>query len=285
MDVTGEPMTEAFQLECQIDQAIRFAQSVENESRTMAAEGEFLHAAMAQRASAHVGNGNGLRISAERNRQKWVHERISQEGLVRARRFGWFDTYTFTKAMAEQLLYKQRDGVPMVILRPSIVESSLAQPEPGWIEGFRMSSPIVFGFGKGVVPDFPGKRDSVVDFIPLDFVVSSLLASVPSASDAKGLAVFQVATGFENPLRLGELVEYCAEYFRQSPARFDSGQPFVPQSWKYRSPAEFEMWLACQPVLQPPVRRLPPSFLPLRNGKYARTLPVVRERRANGFLL
>lgn len=33
---------------------------------------------------------------------------------------GWPNTYTFTKALAEKMLLQQRDGLPIVIVRPSI---------------------------------------------------------------------------------------------------------------------------------------------------------------------
>lgn len=33
---------------------------------------------------------------------------------------GWPNTYTFTKALAEKMLLQQGDGLPIVIVRPSI---------------------------------------------------------------------------------------------------------------------------------------------------------------------
>jgi len=57
--------------------------------------------------------------------------------LFRARAFGWQDTYVFTKAMAEMLMVSGRDDLPVVIVRPSVIESTYSQPFPGWIEGHR----------------------------------------------------------------------------------------------------------------------------------------------------
>ena len=56
---------------------------------------------------------------------------------ARAKKFGWQDTYIFTKAMGEMIVDSMRDDLPTVIIRPSIVESSLKEPFPGWIEGNR----------------------------------------------------------------------------------------------------------------------------------------------------
>jgi nucleoside-diphosphate-sugar epimerase len=241
--VTRVNGAEFFRIESEIAWAQRMAQSVENESRTPAATSRFRHDALSQLQSARINGHNRIDVVAEKNRQRWVRENLAQEGLSRARRYGWFDTYTFTKAMGEQLLVSSSNGVPVIILRPSIIESSLSQPEPGWIEGFRMSSPILFGYGKGEVPDFPGKRDSVIDFIPLDFVVSALLVSLTRAREGKNPKVFHVASGSENPLRLCDLMQYCLEYFRQFPLP-TSFSCCVPQPWEYRSRDEFDRWLA-----------------------------------------
>ena len=238
---TGMTNAPPYRIENEIAWALRVAQSVEDESRTSAATSKFRNDALSQLSSVRV-TGKRLETVAERNRQRWIRENLAEQGLSRARRYGWFDTYTFTKSMGEQLL-STGNGVPVIILRPSIIESSLAQPEPGWIEGFRMSSPILFGYGRGELPDFPGKRDSVIDFIPLDFVVSAILVSLTTARDSNNPKVFQIASGSENPLRLWDLMQYTHEYFRQFPLR-TSLQHVGQQPWHYRSRDEFDQWLA-----------------------------------------
>jgi fatty acyl-CoA reductase len=239
-DLMGVGHGEPFRAECEIEKALRLGRSIESESRASAARNEFRHAALSQLPLGRPCDGDTLDWTAERKRQQWVRDVLSKEGLGRARKFGWFDTYTFTKAMGEQLLAKYSDGVPVIILRPSIVESSVNQPEPGWIESYRMSSPILFGYGKGEVPDFPGNRNSVIDLIPVDFVVSALLASLTSASVGMTPKVFHVGSSSENPLRFCELIEYSREYFQHLPLHYDSC-PLPP--WKYRSQDEFDAWM------------------------------------------
>ena len=41
------------------------------------------------------------------------------------------------------------------ILRPSIIESALQIPHPGWIEGFKMAEPLILAYGRGELPEFP----------------------------------------------------------------------------------------------------------------------------------
>jgi nucleoside-diphosphate-sugar epimerase len=233
---------EPFRVEGEIERALRLAQSVEIESQTPSARSEFRHEAKAHLPSGRVPNPHELKLWAERKRQHWVGNTLSREGFSRARRYGWFDTYTFTKAMGEQLLVKSSNGENVIILRPSIIESSLMEPEPGWIEGFQTSTPILFGYGKGEIPDFPGKRDGFIDFIPVDFVVSAILAGLATGAEGKGPRVLHVASSSENPLRLEELMEYSREYFRRLPMRTETVLALQP--WKYRSRHMFNWWLA-----------------------------------------
>ena len=241
-DLMGFANGERFRTEHEIALAQRLGESVERESQTSAALDEFRQSAIAQLRSARITGADPLDDAVEQNRRRWVCHRLSKEGLSRAHRFGWIDTYSFTKALGEQLLVKSANGVPIIILRPSVVESTLQEPEPGWIEGFRMSSPVLFGFGQGVLPEFPAKRDAVIDIIPADFVVSALLVSLTAAPRGSNPKVFQVASGWENPLRWHQLMEYTHDYFSQLPLRDDSG-PIMPRAWTYPSSRAFDAWV------------------------------------------
>lgn len=173
-------------------------------------------------------------ISSRRSRQpRDIHHQLVQLGLEHARRRGWHDTYTFTKALGEQLLVKYRDQVPTVILRPSIIESTLREPISGWIDGFRVGDPLFVGFGQGLLKDFPGRPRTIGDFIPCDFVVNAILAAAPRCAQEGGLQVYQIATGQLNPLRLGELYELVREYFSRHPMTDRKGKYIEPPKWTW----------------------------------------------------
>ena len=103
-------------------------------------------------------------------------------GSERARMYGWQDTYVFTKAMGEQLLAAERGDVPLAIIRPSIIEGALKEPFPGWIEGVRMADPLILAYGKGLIRGFVGDSRGVIDLVPVDAVVSVMLASLPATA-------------------------------------------------------------------------------------------------------
>ena len=80
---------------------------------------------------------------AEQRRKDWVSKRLTRYGRSRARSLGWPDVYTFTKAMGERAVEELADleDLPLSIVRPSIIESALFHPAPGWIDGFKMADP------------------------------------------------------------------------------------------------------------------------------------------------
>lgn len=55
----------------------------------------------------------------------------------RAATYGWSTTYHFSKAMAEMVLHETRGDIPVLVIRPSVIESCYKEPQPGWIEGNR----------------------------------------------------------------------------------------------------------------------------------------------------
>lgn len=53
------------------------------------------------------------------------------------------NTYTYTKALAEQLLEERCGNVPLVIVRPSIVTAALKEPVPGWVDNMNGATGII----------------------------------------------------------------------------------------------------------------------------------------------
>lgn len=154
-------------------------------------------------------------VDAVRRRVEAIEDpgELVEAGLRRARRRGWHDTYTYTKALGEQLFTRYRGDVPGLVLRPAIIESAVRSPEPGWVEGFRMMDPLIVAFGQGQLFEFPGSPESLVDIVPVDTVVNALLAAVPWTHREGGPRVYQVGSGVENPLLLKELRDLLEEYF------------------------------------------------------------------------
>jgi len=169
----------------------------------------------------------------ERLRQEWVKDKLVDAGVARAASLGWPDAYPYTKALGERALLEHRGDVPVSIVRPSIIESAVAEPRPGWIRGFRMADPIIISYARGLLKEFPGIPEGIIDVIPVDLVVAAIIDVAAVGPDPAGPSVYQVASGSRNPLRYGELVDEVRSFFTASPIHDGDGQPIEVPEWSF----------------------------------------------------
>jgi len=185
--------------------------------------------------------GAGLHLLAERAerlREAWVKEQMVEIGQARAQSLGWPDAYPYTKALGERALVAEYgESVPITIIRPSIIESALAEPRAGWIRGFRMAEPIIISYARGLLREFPGVPEGVTDVIPVDLVVAAIIAvagdTLLQADPYPGPTVYHVASGVRNPFRYGRLVELVTAWFIEHPLYDADGQPIVVPEWSF----------------------------------------------------
>ena len=172
---------------------------------------------------------------AEQRRKDWVSKRLTHYGRSRARSLGWPDVYTFTKAMGERAVEELADleDLPLSIVRPSIIESALVHPAPGWIDGFKMADPIIRAYGLGQIPEFPGIPEGISDIIPVDMVVNAILAVAGTPPPPRSPAYYHVSSGSRNPLQYHELYRYVRQYFEAHPLpERGRGEHKVPE-WSF----------------------------------------------------
>jgi fatty acyl-CoA reductase len=174
----------------------------------------------------------------ERLRQRWVQDRLVERGRAQARALGFTDIYSFTKALAEYAVTELQGDLPVSIVRPSIIESALAEPFPGWLEGFRMAEPLILAFARAALPEFSGLPDAVMDIVPADLVVNAVLAVAAAPPPLGQHRIYHVTTGSQNPLRLRQLYELCGEYFERHPLRDRWGQAVGTPTWTFPSRGE-----------------------------------------------
>ncbi|MGY5765453.1 HAD-IB family hydrolase [Brachybacterium sp. DNPG3] len=174
--------------------------------------------------------------AAEEARRAWVDERLIDFGRTRAQSVGWTDIYTFTKAMAEQVAEQMwaGNGHRVSFVRPSIIESAMVTPYPGWIDGYKVADPLIMAYGRGALPEFPGLADSILDVIPVDYVVNVIVALATQEVSRRGEdAYFQVVSGASNPLPLHEMFSAVHDYFVEHPLEDDKGRPIRVPEWTF----------------------------------------------------
>lgn len=180
-----------------------------------------------------------LAAKTEQRRSSWVSDQLVEAGRTRAASLGWPDAYAYTKALGEKALFEQRGDLPVSVVRPAIIESSLAEPSPGWIRGFRMAEPVIISYARGLLKEFPGVPEGIIDVIPVDLVcgaICAVAADGPARNEDGTLApprIVQSASGSANPLRYRRLVDNVRTWFTENPVYDSDGQPIVVPEWNF----------------------------------------------------
>jgi long-chain acyl-CoA synthetase len=169
------------------------------------------------------GRGKVLEEEVVRVKRKFVERQLADMGMERAQFWGFPNTYTYTKSIGEQIVAKS--GLRWTIVRPSIVESTLAFPFPGWNEGFNTSAPLIYILRQGGL-QIPG-RDQGLDVIPCDLVVAGMMLALGELLEGKPKAVYQLASGDTNRCTMRRFVELTGLYKRQYYQRTGKGGPVI----------------------------------------------------------
>jgi len=91
---------------------------------------------------------------------------------------------------------------------------------------------VIISYAKGLLKQFPGVPEGIVDVVPVDLVVAvtlTLAAKGPSPEPA----VYHVATGSRNPLHYRRLVDLVRDYFSDNPLYDSEGQPIPVADWSF----------------------------------------------------
>jgi len=142
----------------------------------------------------------------KRNRQRWVRNRLVRVGMKRAQYLGWPNTYTFTKSLGESILVERSGDLPIVIVRPSIVESSERTPFTGWNEGINTSGPLSYLLGTNF-RQLPSNERKCLDVIPVDMVTRGMTLIAAALVERRHARLYQLATSAVNPVNMGRSIE------------------------------------------------------------------------------
>jgi long-chain acyl-CoA synthetase len=164
---------------------------------------------------------DAMGLAVARERKVWTRTRLTELGVERSAFWGWPNIYTYTKALGEQLVAAE-SGIVRSIVRPSIVESALEYPFPGWNEGFTTTAPIIFLVLKGQTK-IPANDKLILDITPVDQVASVMLAVAAQACVEEPALVHQAATGDSNPNNMDRIIGLVGLYKRKHFQEKDTG--------------------------------------------------------------
>jgi len=141
-----------------------------------------------------------------RYRSRWLRTHLTEAGTRRAHQLGWPNTYTFTKSLAESLLQQRGADLPIAVVRPSIVESSLAEPFQGWNEGVNTSGPLSYLLGT-YFRQLPSNERKCLDLIPVDVVSRGMTLIAAALVGRRHQRLYQLATSANNPCDMRRSIE------------------------------------------------------------------------------
>lgn len=141
-------------------------------------------------------------IRKERNR--WIRDQGIEFGIQRAHHWGWPNIYTFTKSIGESIL--ATEDLPIAIVRPSIVESSISQPFRGWNEGVNTTAPLSYLLST-YFRQLPSNKRKRLDVIPVDLVCRGLTLISAALIQRRHERVYHLATSATNPTDMRRTIE------------------------------------------------------------------------------
>jgi thioester reductase-like protein len=116
--------------------------------------------------------------------------------------------YERSKFEAELALRSEGAGLPLQILRPSIVVGDSAT---GRTSSFNVLYAPLKAFARGKVPAIPARRDSPVDIVPVDYVADRVHELATGGPDG----TFHLVAG-RNATTVGRLLELSSQQFGRS---------------------------------------------------------------------
>lgn len=91
------------------------------------------------------------------------------------------NTYTYTKAVAESLLVERAKkllpGVPIAMVRPSIVAGIWRQPICGWVDNFNGPTGVILSMMTGAIQAMHAYPNYCADIVPVDIVANLIICT------------------------------------------------------------------------------------------------------------
>ena len=150
--------------------------------------------------------GEELENHVRRYRNRWLRNALTEAGVKRARELGWPNTYTLTKSLAESLIAKRAADLPVAVVRPSIVETSVREPFLGWNEGINTSAPLSHLLGT-YFRQLPSNERKCLDLIPVDVVCRGMVLVAAALVERRHERLYQLATSAVNPCDMRRSIE------------------------------------------------------------------------------
>jgi long-chain acyl-CoA synthetase len=212
--------------------------------------------------------GTALENQVRKGRVRWLKTYLTEAGTRRAKELGWPNTYTLTKSLAESLIVKYGAGVPVAVVRPAIVETSVSKPFLGWNEGINTSASLSYLLGT-YFRQLPSNESKRLDIIPVDAVCAGMTLIAAAVMERRHEPLYQLATSVTNPCNMGRSIELTSlahrKHYRAQEGleswlrlRFDAIPVSKERYNRMSAPAQKAIVKSIQRIMAPlPLKRAP----------------------------
>jgi thioester reductase-like protein len=212
--------------------------------------------------------GAALENQIRKNRIRWLKTYLTEAGTRRAKELGWPNTYTLTKSLAESLIVKYGAGLPIAVVRPAIVETSVAKPFLGWNEGINTSASLSYLLGT-YFRQLPSNESKRLDIIPVDAVCDGMTLIAAAIVERRHDELYQLATSATNPCDMGRSIELTSlahrKHYRAQEGleswlrlRFDAIPVSKTRYQRMSAPAQKAIVKSIQRIMSPlPLKKTP----------------------------
>ncbi len=115
--------------------------------------------------------------------------------------------YERSKFEAERLVRERAAGMPVQVLRPSII---VGERRSGWTPAFNVLYSPLKAFARGNLPVLPAQRSAPVDVVPADYVADAVFELSSRPDECNG--TFHLVAG-PQATTVGRLIDLSARYF------------------------------------------------------------------------
>ncbi|XP_014251355.1 putative fatty acyl-CoA reductase CG5065 isoform X2 [Cimex lectularius] len=120
------------------------------------------------------------------------------------------NSYAFTKNLSESLISDAiNKGMPIIVLRPSIVIPTWLEPIPGWTDNINGPTGLLIGAGKGVIRTMYCDNSGYADYMPVDICVNGILIALLNYAvfGNKHLKVYNVCSNEEWKITWQQIID------------------------------------------------------------------------------
>ncbi|XP_034664018.1 fatty acyl-CoA reductase wat isoform X3 [Drosophila subobscura] len=156
------------------------------------------------------------------------------------------NTYTYTKALAEQVMQREAGDVPVGIFRPGVIIASYKEPMPGWIDNLYGPIAVLYGVAFGVLRITRLNVKAQAGIVPVDYSACMALATVwHTAIEAKPQgdpAIYNFTPSEENLITWGDFRDKAENLVHSYPLSKMMWCPFLhctTTPWLFRLVAYF----------------------------------------------